>query len=117
MAAPPIFSMQRWRRLPGPVACWLQHSTCVFSERSKCRWCIHLCCQQFVTADLISRGRFGVNIVCGWNQDEFEMFGAEQRDHDARYEYADEWLTVIERLWSNPNPIDFDGRYFKLKVQ
>ena len=71
--------------------------------------------KQFVTADLIGRGRFGVNIVCGWNQDEFEMFGAAQREHDVRYEYADEWLSVIECLWSNPNPIDFDGRYFKLK--
>ncbi len=70
--------------------------------------------KQFVTADLISRGRFGINIVCGWNQDEFDMFGAEQREHDARYEYADEWFSIIEGLWSNATPFDFAGRYFKL---
>ncbi len=31
--------------------------------------------KQIATSDHIGRGRFGVNIVCGWNQDEFEMFG------------------------------------------
>ena len=70
--------------------------------------------KQFVTVDLMSRGRFGINVVCGWNQDEFEMFGAEQREHDARYEYADEWLSVVEGVWSNAEPFDFEGRYFKL---
>lgn len=70
--------------------------------------------KQFVTTDLVSRGRFGINLVCGWNQDEFDMFGAVQRDHDARYDYADEWLSVIESLWASANPFDFNGRYFKL---
>ena len=32
--------------------------------------------KQFVTADHIGDGRFGLNIVCGWNADEFTMFGA-----------------------------------------
>jgi alkanesulfonate monooxygenase SsuD/methylene tetrahydromethanopterin reductase-like flavin-dependent oxidoreductase (luciferase family) len=55
--------------------------------------------KQFVTADHISRGRFGVNIVCGWNQDEFDMFGATQRDHDDRYAYGEEWLKAITAIW------------------
>jgi alkanesulfonate monooxygenase SsuD/methylene tetrahydromethanopterin reductase-like flavin-dependent oxidoreductase (luciferase family) len=71
--------------------------------------------KQFVTTDLVSRGRFGINLVCGWNQDEFDMFGAAQREHDARYDYADEWLSVVEGVWSNAKPFDFDGRYFKLE--
>lgn len=33
-----------------------------------------LAAKQCVTVDLIGDGRFGLNIVCGWNQDEFEMF-------------------------------------------
>ena len=32
--------------------------------------------KQFVTADHIGNGRFGLNVVCGWNEDEFDMFGA-----------------------------------------
>ena len=41
--------------------------------------------KEFVTADHIGEGRFGLNIVCGWNEGEFEMFASKQRDHDARY--------------------------------
>ena len=39
--------------------------------------------KQFVTADHVSEGRFGLNIVVGWNEDEFQMFGVTQRDHEA----------------------------------
>src|SRR3954467_555108 len=31
--------------------------------------------KQIVTADHVGRGRFGLNVVCGWNEGEFEMFG------------------------------------------
>jgi dimethylsulfone monooxygenase len=31
-----------------------------------------------MTIDHVSRGRAGLNIVCGWNQDEFDMFGHRQ---------------------------------------
>jgi alkanesulfonate monooxygenase SsuD/methylene tetrahydromethanopterin reductase-like flavin-dependent oxidoreductase (luciferase family) len=31
--------------------------------------------KEFVTADHIGEGRFGLNLVCGWNEGEFEMFG------------------------------------------
>ena len=34
--------------------------------------------KEFVTADHIGEGRLGVNIVVGWNEDEFEMFGVRQ---------------------------------------
>ena len=36
--------------------------------------------KQCVTADHIGQGRFGLNIVAGWNEGEFEMFGVQQRD-------------------------------------
>jgi alkanesulfonate monooxygenase SsuD/methylene tetrahydromethanopterin reductase-like flavin-dependent oxidoreductase (luciferase family) len=29
--------------------------------------------KEFVTADHIGEGRFGLNLVCGWNEGEFEM--------------------------------------------
>src|SRR4051812_39556827 len=38
--------------------------------------------KQMVTADHISEGRFGLNVVVGWNEGEFEMFGTGQREHD-----------------------------------
>ena len=35
--------------------------------------------KEMVTADHIGEGRFGLNIVVGWNEGEFDMFGVEQR--------------------------------------
>jgi alkanesulfonate monooxygenase SsuD/methylene tetrahydromethanopterin reductase-like flavin-dependent oxidoreductase (luciferase family) len=71
--------------------------------------------KQMVTVDHIGRGRFGLNIVCGWNQDEFEMFGLEQREHDIRYDYGQEWWDVVRRLWTEPGVFDFDGRFIRLE--
>jgi alkanesulfonate monooxygenase SsuD/methylene tetrahydromethanopterin reductase-like flavin-dependent oxidoreductase (luciferase family) len=71
--------------------------------------------KEFVTADHIGEGRFGLNVVCGWNEGEFEMFGATLRDHDSRYEYAQEWLDVVKLAWSPQEDFDFAGRFFQLK--
>ncbi len=71
--------------------------------------------KQFVTADHIGHGRFGLNIVCGWNEGEFEMFGATMREHAARYEYAQEWFDVIRLAWSDVEDFDFEGSYIRLR--
>jgi len=71
--------------------------------------------KEFVTADHIGEGRFGLNLVVGWNEGEFEMFGVKQREHDERYEYAQEWIEVVKRAWSEREDFDFAGRYFNLK--
>jgi len=65
------------------------------------------------TIDHVSHGRSGLNIVCGWNPDEFAMFGM-TLDADG-YVRATEWLEVIDRLYSAERPIDFDGRFYRLK--
>ena len=71
--------------------------------------------KEFVTADHIGEGRFGLNVVCGWNEGEFEMFGATLRDHKTRYEYAQEWLDVIKLAWSPKEDFDFAGRFIMVK--
>jgi alkanesulfonate monooxygenase SsuD/methylene tetrahydromethanopterin reductase-like flavin-dependent oxidoreductase (luciferase family) len=70
--------------------------------------------KQFVTADHIGQGRFGLNIVCGWNEGEFDMFGATMRDHAARYEYAQEWFDAVRLAWSDVEDFDFDGQFIRL---
>ncbi len=72
--------------------------------------------KQFVTADHIGQGRFGLNIVCGWNEGEFRMFGAAQRDHEARYAYGQEWIDVLRMIWERDDEFDFDGQYLKLEA-
>ncbi len=71
--------------------------------------------KQMVTVSHVSEGRFGLNIVCGWNQDEFEMFGIAQREHDTRYEYGQEWWDIVQKIWREHAPFDYDGRFIKLK--
>jgi len=71
--------------------------------------------KEFVTVDHIGAGRFGLNLVCGWNEGEFEMFGATLRDHEARYAYAQEWLDVVKLAWSPSEDFDFAGEFFNLK--
>ena len=68
-----------------------------------------------VTADHIGAGRLGVNLVVGWNEGEFEMFGVAQREHDARYDYAQEWLDAVKRAWSDAGEFDFEGTFVTLR--
>src|ERR1700758_4216500 len=71
--------------------------------------------KEMVTADHIGEGRFGLNIVVGWNEGEFAMFGVKQREHEARYEYAQEWIDVIKMIWSDKQDFDFEGQYLNMK--
>ncbi|MFM9888318.1 MAG: LLM class flavin-dependent oxidoreductase [Burkholderiales bacterium] len=70
--------------------------------------------KHFVTADHVGEGRFGLNIVVGWNEDEFEMFGVKQREHDARYEYGQEWIDAVKLAWDGPDDFAFQGQFIKL---
>ena len=53
------------------------------------------------TIDDISNGRFGVNIVSGWNKMEYAQMGLWRGDEyfKRRYEYAAEYLDVLRKLW------------------
>jgi len=71
--------------------------------------------KQMVTADQIGHGRFGLNIVSGWNPGEFNMFGVALNEHDDRYAYSEEWIDIVRRIWTETEPFDYDGRFYKLK--
>jgi FMNH2-dependent dimethyl sulfone monooxygenase len=71
--------------------------------------------KQCVTADHVGEGRFGLNIVAGWNEGEFEMFGVTQREHEDKYAYAQDWITAIKKAWGPDEDFDFDGAHIKLK--
>ena len=65
-----------------------------------------------VDADHIGHGRFGLNVVSGWNVGEFKMFGVELRDHDERYGYSEEWLAIVKRIWAETAPFDHRRQIF-----
>jgi len=74
-----------------------------------------LAAKMCATIDNIGGGRFGLNIVSGWNKAEFDMFGIEQLEHDDRYAASAEWLDVLEALWTTPGEYDHEGRYYQVK--
>jgi alkanesulfonate monooxygenase SsuD/methylene tetrahydromethanopterin reductase-like flavin-dependent oxidoreductase (luciferase family) len=71
--------------------------------------------KQMATADHIGQGRLGVNIVCGWNEDEFQMFGVTQQAHDERYEQGEEWWSIVKRIWTSAEPFDYAGTHYQLR--
>ena len=48
------------------------------------------------TLDHVSNGRAGLNIVCGWNPEEFAMFGLELIEE--RYAQGLEWFDIMTRI-------------------
>ena len=67
------------------------------------------------TLDHISNGRAGLNVVMGWYAKEMAMLGVELRDHVNRYTYGAEWIDIVQRLWTDNQPFNFEGQYFHLE--
>lgn len=69
-----------------------------------------------VTIDDVAQGRFGVNIVAGWNQFEYGQMGLWPEDgyHQYRYAYAEDFLRAMLALWE-PGRATYNGRFFRLE--
>ena len=67
--------------------------------------------KMMATADHIAGGRLALNVVAGWNQDAFDMFGLPEVDHDRRYEHASEWMELLLKIFAVDEPFDFDGEF------
>jgi pyrimidine oxygenase len=67
------------------------------------------------TIDSISSGRFGINIVSGWQRAEYTQMGIwPGAEHYAqRYQYCTEYLTVMRELWATGRS-DFKGKFFQM---
>ncbi len=67
------------------------------------------------TIDDISGGRFGINIVSGWNQIEYSQMGEWPGDwyYEKRYDYATEYVKIMQELWST-GVSDFKGEHFQM---
>lgn len=70
--------------------------------------------KQAANIDQISGGRLALNVVSSWWAKEAESYGLQFDQHDDRYARTEEWLEVLERLWTEPRA-DFDGRLYTLR--
>jgi alkanesulfonate monooxygenase SsuD/methylene tetrahydromethanopterin reductase-like flavin-dependent oxidoreductase (luciferase family) len=67
------------------------------------------------TADHISGGRFGANIVTGYAENEPLMFGMTRIEHDRRYDMAEEFARICEDLWAGRDNLTYDGEFWSLR--
>lgn len=67
------------------------------------------------TIDSISGGRFGVNLVTGWQKPEYEQMGIWPGDDyfSRRYDYLTEYVQVLRDLWGTGKS-DFKGDFFTM---
>ncbi|KAI0127237.1 putative pyrimidine monooxygenase ruta [Xylariales sp. AK1849] len=72
-----------------------------------------LCARMATTVDSIAPGRFGVNIVTGWQAAEYEQMSIWPGNayFGYRYEYAQEYVQVMKELWEKGSS-DFKGKHF-----
>jgi pyrimidine oxygenase len=68
-----------------------------------------------VTIDSISHGRFGVNIVSGWQEAEYSQMGIwPGASHFAkRYEFCAEYVQIMRELWETGQS-DYRGEFFQM---
>jgi pyrimidine oxygenase len=67
------------------------------------------------TIDSIAPGRFGLNIVSGWQRAEYAQMGLwPGAEHYARrYEYCSEYVKIMRELWETGRS-DFKGAFFRM---
>jgi pyrimidine oxygenase len=68
-----------------------------------------------VTIDSISGGRFGLNVITGWQRPEYSQMGLWPGDEyfAQRYDYASEYVQVMQELWQH-GVSNFKGRHFRM---
>jgi alkanesulfonate monooxygenase SsuD/methylene tetrahydromethanopterin reductase-like flavin-dependent oxidoreductase (luciferase family) len=80
-------------------------------------WASHpiIAAKQSTVIDHITDGRYILNIVTGWNQPETDMFARRMLTHQERYACAEEWLSIVKRLWTEDEEFDHEGAYYKIQ--
>jgi pyrimidine oxygenase len=68
-----------------------------------------------VTIDSISHGRFGINIISGWQRREYTQMGIwpGAEHYRRRYDYCAEYVAVMRELWETGRS-DFKGDFFHM---
>ncbi len=69
-----------------------------------------------VTIDSISHGRFGLNLITGWQRPEYSQMGLWPGDEyfARRYEYLSEYVEILRELWQT-GASDRKGEFFQME--
>ncbi len=68
------------------------------------------------TLDHMSGGRWGINIVSGWNTSEFRMMGVDVLEHGARYQRTSDFIRILKGLWTEePGTFDYECEWYNIR--
>ena len=124
-----VFSMAKWRGFGGSVQMWdaslesfsLMAALAAATSRIRLIATVNplllhpaVIAKMTATVDDLSDGRIGLNIITGGFIEEYAQMGVVPPDYNRRrYQYAEEWITVLKRVWTEDS-VDFDGEFFHL---
>jgi FMNH2-dependent dimethyl sulfone monooxygenase len=61
--------------------------------------------------DHMSGGRFELNLVSAWWEEEMKMYAGHWLDHDTRYDRSREFVQIMKGVWQN-DTFSFDGDFY-----
>jgi len=70
--------------------------------------------KQAANIDRISGGRLALNVVSSWWKDEARRYGINFEEHDDRYGRTDEWLRIVNGVWTEPR-FSHSGKHYKVE--
>lgn len=73
-----------------------------------------LAARKAATLDQLTDGRIALHIITGGNDVEQRQDG-DWLDHDARYRRTDEYLSLMRRTWTEHEPFDHDGEFYRVQ--
>lgn len=73
-----------------------------------------LAARKFATLDQVTNGRVAMHVISGGDDTD------QRRDGDwlpknERYDRTDEYVHILKRIWTEPGPVDHEGRYYRFK--
>lgn len=64
--------------------------------------------------DRISNGRFTLNVVSAWWEEEAKQYNGVFTEHDERYDRTKEFIEVLKGMWQEET-FSYDGKYYQIK--
>lgn len=64
--------------------------------------------------DQISQGRFTLNVVSAWWEEEARQYQGSFTEHDERYERTQEFIDVLKGLWTE-DVFSYKGKYYEIQ--
>ena len=66
--------------------------------------------------DHIGGGRWGINIVSGWNKGEFAMMGMDVLPHVERYRRTAQFIEILKGLWTTPpGSFNYKSEWYEIR--